>query len=134
MLLRLTPLFGGNGTTHGIIAMNDTGSDVLTLFNADLLQLGNTQGYAGWHAPQGIRDANGTITVFPTILVQVRLVRDNNTPWGNWIDELAIVKQSGPGIPRLSGVGIRKVLYIGTRPGNHLLAVSATKYGLISLF
>jgi hypothetical protein len=58
-------------------------------------------------------------------------VRDNDTPWSGWINEDAIVKQHGT--PRLSGVGIRHVLYIGTAPGNHLLAVSATKGGLTSL-
>jgi hypothetical protein len=78
-------------------------------------------------------DANGTITVFPTILVQVQLVRDDNAPWGDWIDERAIVRQPGLDVSRLSGVGIRDILYIGTAPGNHLLAVSATKGGLASL-
>jgi hypothetical protein len=113
--------------------MNDTGSDTLTLFDTDLPQLGNIQGYAGWQLAIGITDANGTTTVFQTILVQVRLVRDDNTPWGDWIDELALVRQLGPNVPRLSGVGIRNVLYIATAPGNHLLAVSATKGGLTSL-
>jgi hypothetical protein len=131
MLLRLTPALGGNGTTIGIIAMNDTGSDILTLFNTDLLALGNTQGYHGWLGRTGIMDATGTITFFPRILVQVQLVRDDDTPWSDWIDEDAIVKQHGA--PRLSGVGIRHVLYIGTAPGNDLLAISATKGGLTSL-
>jgi hypothetical protein len=80
-----------------------------------------------------ITDANGGIAFFPTILVQVRLVRDD-TPWSNRIDEFAIVKQHNPSVPRLSGVRIRRVLYFGTAPGNHLLAVSATKGGLTSLF
>jgi hypothetical protein len=31
-------------------------------------------------------DANGSLTVFPTILVQVQLVRDDNTPWGDFFD------------------------------------------------
>ena len=44
MLVRLTPALGGDGTVHGIIAMNDTGSDLLTLFNTDLALLGNIQG------------------------------------------------------------------------------------------
>src|SRR5436305_9657036 len=120
MLLRMTPVLGGDGTVHGIIAMNDTGSNALTLlFNTDLALLGNMHGYGGWQLPTSVIDANGTITIFATILVQVRLVRDDNTPWGDWIDEEAIVKQSGPGVPRLSGVGIRHHLYIGTAPGNH---------------
>jgi hypothetical protein len=39
MLLRLTPGHGGDGTVYGIIAINDTGSDMLTLFNTDLAEL-----------------------------------------------------------------------------------------------
>ena len=60
-------------------------------------------------------------------------MRDDNTPWDDWIDEIAIVKQSGPNVPRLSGVGIRRVLYFGTAPGNHLPAVSATKGGFLRI-
>jgi hypothetical protein len=132
MLLRLTPAYGGDGTTHGIITMNDTGSNMLTLFAADLQQLGNIQGYMGWLGLTNVRDASGTITVCPRILVQVQLVRDDNTPWGGWIDELAIVKQPVLNVPRLSEVRMRRGLYIGTAPGNHLLAISATKGGLTS--
>jgi hypothetical protein len=80
MLLRLTPLLGGDGTVHGIITMNDTGSDILSVFTTDLPRLGNIQGYTGWQAPTTVIDANGGMTFFPTILVQVRLVRDDNTP------------------------------------------------------
>jgi hypothetical protein len=133
MLLRLTPAFGGDGTVCGIIAMNDTGSDMLTLFTTDLPHLGNIQGYAGWLAPSGVRDASGSTTFLPTILVQVRLARDDNSPWSDWIDEWAIVRQPNPNVLRLSGVGIREILFIGTAPGNNLLAVSATRGGLTSL-
>ena len=117
----------------GIIVMNDTGSNILTLLTTDLQYLGNMAGYMGWHTPAAITDASGMITVFQTILVQVQLVRNDDTPWGNWIPEYAIVKQPSPNMPRLSGVGIRGALFIGTAPGNHLLAVSATKGGLTSL-
>ena len=79
MLLRLTPALGGDGTVHGIIAMNDTGSGILTVFNTDLPRLGNVQGYGGWRNPVHVRDATDTITVFPTIAVQVRPVRDDNS-------------------------------------------------------
>ena len=55
--------------------MNDTGSDILSLFTIDLPHLGgNIQGYLGWHGQIGIIDANGGMTVFPKILVQVQLV------------------------------------------------------------
>jgi len=48
MQLRLTPAHGGDGTVSGIIAMNDTGSDILSLFDTDIPHLGNIQGYRGW--------------------------------------------------------------------------------------
>jgi hypothetical protein len=88
-LLRLTPGRGGDGFGHGIIAMSDTGSDMMTLFTTDLPLLGNIQGCAGWLLPAGVIDANGVITFFRTIHVQVQPVRDDNTPWGDWVDELA---------------------------------------------
>jgi len=49
-------------------------------------------------------DANGTITVFPVLMIEVQLVRDDNTPSGDWMNELAIVKPPpGRNVPRLSG-------------------------------
>jgi hypothetical protein len=109
--------------------------DLLTLFTTDLPQLGNIQGYGGWLGQTNVMDANGGITTFSRILVQVQPVRDDNTPWGDWIDERAMVKQPSPNmpVPRLSGVGIRQVLYFATAPGNHLLAIGATKGGMTSL-
>lgn len=64
MLLRLIPAHGGDGTTYGRMAMNDTGSDLLTLFTTDLLRLGNVQGYTGWQGQTGVIDATGTITTY----------------------------------------------------------------------
>jgi len=133
MLVRLKPQRGGDGTIHGIIAMNDTGSDILTLFDTDLLHLGNIQGYTGWPGPVAVGNANGTVGVYPLIHVQVQMVRNDCSPWSDWIDELAIVRPAAPGVPRLSGVAIRNFLYFGTAPGNHSLAVSATRGGLTSL-
>ena len=65
--------------------------------------------------------------------MQVQLLRDDNSPWSDWINERAVVKPASQGVPRLSGYGIRKALYIGTAPGNHVLAVAATKGGMTSL-
>ena len=113
--------------------MNDTGSDILTLFTTDLLALGNTQGYQGWHGVTGVMHATGTITIFPRILVQVQLVRDDNIPWSDRINEYAIVKEPAINVVRLLGVRIRHTLDIGTAPGNDILAISASKGGLTSL-
>jgi hypothetical protein len=133
MLVRLTPDLGGDGTVHGIIAMSDTGSDVLTIFNTDIPLLGNSHGYAGWGTVAAIGDANGVLNLFPRISVEVRMVDDNNVPWSDWIPEDAIVRPVAPGVPRLSGRGIRETLYFGTAPGNHTLAASTTKGGLTVL-
>jgi hypothetical protein len=110
MLLRLIPELGGNGTIISITAMNDTGSDVSTLFASDLLLLNNPPGYQGWQWPVGVTDANGTTTFYPCILVQVQLAREDDMSWSYWIFERAIVKPHLT--PRLSGVGIRQALYI----------------------
>ena len=88
MLLRLTPALGGDGTVFGITAMNDTGSTVLTVFDTDLPRLGNVHGYRGWRNRIHVRDATGRLTVFRRIAVQVRLVKSDNSPIGNWIDLL----------------------------------------------
>jgi hypothetical protein len=133
MLLRLTPDRGGDGTVHAITAMNDTGSNILTVFDTDMLYLGNLQGYTGRLEDAMISYANGAVNMLPVILVQVQLVRDDNSPWSEWIDERAILQPLTPGVSRLSGVGIRRALYLGTAPGNHFLAAAATKGGLASL-
>ena len=98
MLLRLIPDQGGDGTVHGIIAMNDTGSDILSLFDTDMPHLGNLQGYAGWLGNIAIRFANGAINIYPKILVEVQLVRNDDSPWSDWIEEEAIVQPLRPGL------------------------------------
>jgi hypothetical protein len=114
--------------------MNDTGSNILTLFHSDLQHLGggNVPGYRGWRGDIGIICANGTISIYPMIRVEVQMVRDDNTPWSDWIEEVAVV-QPDQGLPRLSGSGIRNALYMGTGPGNHVLAVATSKSGLTAL-
>lgn len=133
MLLRLIPELGGDRTIHGIIALNDTGSNILTLFEDDFPFLGNRAGYSGWLQPAQVADANGNEQFFPCIRVQVQMVRDDNTPWGDWMEETAIVRVGVPNVPRLSGPGIRAHLYFATAPGNHTIAVASTKGGLVSL-
>lgn len=80
MLLRLTPQQGGDGTIYGIIAMNDTGSDILTIFDTDIPLLGNMQAYFGWLGQTAVRNANGMMDACPKINVQVQLVRDDDSP------------------------------------------------------
>ena len=47
-----------------------------------------------------------------TLLVEVRLVRPVTLiAWGNWIEELAVLRQLVPGIDRLSGVRMRSLFF-----------------------
>jgi len=135
-LLRLSPDLGGDGTTIGIAVLNDTGSDYLTVFETDLPLLGNMEMYSGQRNPVTTRDANGVLTPRQRrqrMAVQVRLVRGDDSPWGDWIDEDAVVKRPLPGVPRLSGYQIRRNLFFGTSPTHHHVAVATTKGGMSSL-
>jgi hypothetical protein len=101
MLLRLMPHLGGDGTVCGIVVINDTGSDVLSLFHSDLQHLGNIQGYTGWLGDAAIACANGAISIYPRICVEIQMVRDDNTPWSDWIEEEAIIQADSPSLSRL---------------------------------
>jgi len=114
--------------------MNDTESDIMSLFQSDLQRLGNRLGYLGWAGNVMVACANGTTNYRRSILLEVQMVRDDGTPWSDWIEEKAIVQPDGLGLPSLSGYGIRDALYLGTSPRNHVLAVSATKGGLLRCF
>ena len=41
MEIRADPDQGGDGTTHGIAVVDDTGSDVMCIFDTDVARLGN---------------------------------------------------------------------------------------------
>lgn len=133
MLLRLTPELGGDGSITGIIAMNDTGSNILTVFHHDLLRLGSFDFYAGWEDLRDIVNADGVVTSLPVMSVQVQLVGDDDIPWSPWIDETAVLKPDMAGVARLSGEGMRSALFFGTPAGNDSLAVASTKHGMYTL-
>jgi hypothetical protein len=69
-----------------------------------------------------VRNASGTINQYRRLLVQFQLVREDDSPWSDWIDERALVKPVAPSVPRLSGNKIRDVLYLGTAPVTPLLS------------
>ena len=80
-----------------------------------------------------IINTSRVIGIYLKIFVQVQLIRDDNSPWSDWVIKKAIVRPIGPSILWLSGVGIREVLYLATELGNYILAISAIKSGLTSL-
>lgn len=133
MELRLIPFKGGDGTVHGITVMNDTGSSILSLFDIDMHQLGDLSQYTGYAPPVEVVTASGASEFLPCLVAQVRLVRQDLTPWTVWINEKAVFRRIIPGMTRLSGATIRDRLYFGTAPGNHFVAVAETKHGLNAL-
>jgi hypothetical protein len=38
------------------------------------------------------------MNIYPAILVEVQLVRDDDSPWSDWIEELAIVRPLLPSV------------------------------------
>ena len=132
--IRLCVDLGGDTSTTGINLLNDTGSDVLTLFTADLQRLGNFVNYQGWVRDAVIGTANGTQERLPSLLVEARFV-DPQTfiAWGPWFREQAIIRHLVPGVQRLSGSNMRNQFYFGTGPGNQHVAVSTSKTRLSSI-
>ena len=128
MEVRLCPELGGDGTRHGINVLNDTGSEILMIFNTIL---GNYGQYTGWLGHVFIGGCSGVVEMLFSLQVDIRLVRpDSLVPWGNWLREEAIIRHPARGVARLSGSLMRGHLFFGTRPGNYEVAVSDTKGGL----
>jgi len=124
----------GDGTTLPITVLNDSGGDVLTLFDADLgALLANKVWYLGWLGYADVTNASGVSEVFPRLVCQVRFLRLDGRPWSEWIEEVAIVRPLGPGVSRLSGRFLRRSMYFGSGPGNRIMSVATTKGGMASL-
>lgn len=133
MEIRLAPQRGGDGSSHGISVMNDTGSGIMSILDLDLAQLGDLTRYGGWLGPMLVMDAGGRVENLQQLLIEVRLVDDNLIPWTEWIPEITIVRRLIPGMHRLSGLNIRHHLYFANPKGNAVLAISTCKTGLYSL-
>jgi hypothetical protein len=122
-----------DGTLARGSMMNDTGSDVMTLFSADFPLLGNQSQFTGRGQFILIGLADGTSQNLEAIDVYIRLCRDDGTPWSNWILEQACVRPGTAAMKRLSGRGIRQAVYCGTDPFHDHLHMAATKGGLYAL-
>ena len=78
MLIRLIPDLGGDETSvTGIIAMNDTGSNVLTLYDSDLTRMGNLNQYNGWENIVNVDTASRS-AAFRSLLVEVQLLDEHD--------------------------------------------------------
>ena len=78
MEVRLCLNRGGNGTSHGINVLDDTGSDIMTLLYTNLAAMGNYQQYAGHGENMLIGTAGGQFENLLTLDVEIRLVRPGN--------------------------------------------------------
>ncbi|KDB21867.1 hypothetical protein H109_06216, partial [Trichophyton interdigitale MR816] len=103
--------------------LNDTGSDLLIVFDTDLIILGIPPTYMGFGPPIGIVTAGGSV------LVEIQLLNFQREPIPGWTFEEAVVvlSRSSEGAVRLSGNGMRQCLYFATAPGNTQLYVSQEK-------
>ena len=134
--MRFLPGLGGNGLRYAVEIMNDSGSNILSVFYEDLNQLGVLQlpYYYGWLGNVGITTADGNVEYLQSLLVEIRFLRPaTHEPWGPWITESAIVRHIGPEAMRLSGRAMRDFMFFGTRAGNHHLAVADTKGGMSAI-
>jgi hypothetical protein len=98
--------------------LNDTGSNLQTVFDNDLVSLGyNPQTYQGNMGQVYIETANG-IVARQGIVVEMQLRKINWERASDWFVENGVIVPFGPNITRLSGSGVRSSLYFATAPGN----------------
>ncbi|KAJ8099028.1 hypothetical protein POJ06DRAFT_302012 [Lipomyces tetrasporus] len=114
--------------------MNDTGSDVQTIFTTDLAFLGyNPYSYAGRLGGAFFSTASGGI-FRERIVLEMQIIKADGTAVSPWFEEIAVITTAQPGFPqpRLSGNAMRNYLYFATAPGNSTLYVAQKKNGIIS--
>lgn len=125
---------GDDRVSIGITIGNDTGSNVLSLFSTDLDTLGcDYQTYQGIMGDIVVNTANGACTR-AKIMVEMQLLRADHSPFTSWFAEPAVVIPNvfGQNQMRLSGNGMRQLLFFATSPGNATLYVAEKKSGIIS--
>ncbi|KAF3920927.1 hypothetical protein ABW21_db0209422 [Orbilia brochopaga] len=113
--------------------LNDSGSSMLTLTASDRAILNIPNEYVALYPVTGARTANGLIQV-QRVAVECRLFDAAwNRPIGDWFPEDACYLDAQPGLPRLSGWGVRRHFYIATAPTrfNFRAYVALTKGSLV---
>lgn len=113
---------------HGINVINDSGSDILAFFYADLECSRNLQFYEGWTGRMDFGAAGGQVEHLYTVSVELRFTQPMILiPWGPWFPEQAVLRDLVPGIDRLSGAGMRDHYFFGTRLDNVILGSTLTQ-------
>jgi hypothetical protein len=111
--------------------MNDTGSDVQTIFPTDLTALHyNPLTYNGHLGVFNIGTANG-VALRSQITIEMQIIKADGTAITPWFREVAVITPLQPGLQyRLSGSAMRNYLYFATAPGNANLFVAEKKNGI----
>lgn len=118
--------------------MNDTGSDIQTLYAADYLVLSTALfkniGLYLWTTPCNISTANGSVRL-PTTIIQISVIAPTGDPANpykvimDWEDQQVVIMPTGS--PCLSGDTMRNHLFFCTPKGNHALYIADCKTTLM---
>ena len=125
---------GGGGRILFGSMINDTGSNVLTLYPSEVRAMALPQNYTGWGEIVSIMTANGIIRR-RKIIIQIRILSSDpyQTPLSDWINEEAIVTLDDGAMQfdRLSGGLMRSKLFFATAPGSDKLYVANNKTAIV---
>lgn len=125
MRIVLPPNYGGYGLSLVVRALNDTGSDIMTLFYHEAINMG-WQPNVFPSTPVQITSANGS-ALLESIEVLAQVCDYNGSPLTDWFPEPVVLRHSTGVEARLSGSNVRNQLYIGTAPRLRNLYVARTK-------
>jgi hypothetical protein len=111
--------------------MNDTGSNLQTVFPTDLAALRYNQfTYRGCLGVFPTSTASGVVYQ-ERVVIEMQIIKADGTTMTPWFRETAVVTPLQPGINyRLSGSAMRNHLYFATAPGNVNLFVAEKKSGI----
>ena len=111
--------------------MNDTGSNLQTIFSTDLDALPyNQQTYRGYLGTFSVFTAGGVV-YRERVVIEMQIIKADGTPVTPWFRETAVVAPVQQGTQyRLSGSAMRDHLYFATAPGNANLFVAEKKSGI----
>ena len=84
--------------------VNDTGSDVLTMFDTDLPLLGNMSKYVTAGPSIHLTLADGTAQSLPALWVEVRVTEFDGTNPSPWFIERAVLRSQTGEVARLSAL------------------------------
>lgn len=129
MFIRLGTADGSQGQAFKVSTMNDTGSNVQTLYDDEYLALMTLSPHFSGTYPITVGLADGSTRPMFGVPLEVRLIDQAGDMLTEWIPEEGVLTNRGsPNLPpRLSGRGIRTRLFFATAPGNNKLYVTENK-------